>query len=272
MRKIANLLPILFVVACQKEDPRIAEILETVQRSDKRLEALEKRPAAGPATPPPRRGPDPNTVYYIPVNDTDVMEGAKHAKVTIIEGFDYACPFCAQSRTGVQEALAKHKDDVRVVSKQFVVHPQVATLPALAVCAANKQGKGKELEHEIWARAWKQDEPTSRPKFDATQLSQENLEKVATEAKLDVAKLKADMDSAACKDMIAREQKELASVGVGGTPAFFINGKPYQGPRTADGFNAAIEEEIKKADSAIKAGTKLEDYYASLMKTAQKSL
>jgi protein-disulfide isomerase len=272
MRNLAVIAGVLLVASmgCQKEDPRMTELLEKVDKMSKQLDNLEKRPAMAAAAPAPRRGPDPSTVYNVPVVDGDVMRGARAAKVTIIEGFDFACPYCAQARPALEEAAAKHPEDVRVVSKQFVVHPQVATLPALAVCAAQKQGKGTELENAIWADAWAND--NGRPKFDATKLAQENIEKLAAAAKLDVNKLKTDMKAPACQEDIARQQRELATIGVNGTPAFFINGKPYMGQRTADGFEAAIQEEIKKADAAIKGGTKVEEYYTSLMKTAQKSL
>jgi protein-disulfide isomerase len=258
----------LSAFACQKQD-KLTEINDKLDRIEKGIEELKKRPAGAPVAQAPRR-PDPNTVYNVPVGDGDVAKGPRYAKVTIVEGFDFACPYCAQSRPAVEEVYAKHKDDVKVVSKQFVVHPQVATLPALAVCAAQKQGKGPDLSDEIWARAWKDE--GGRPHFDATQLNQDNIEKAATDKKLDVAKLKTDMQSKDCQDMIATQQRELATIGVNGTPAFFINGKPYQGPRTAEGFNAAVEAEIAKVDAALKAGTKLEDYYASIMKGAAKSL
>jgi protein-disulfide isomerase len=270
MRKLTVLLGILAVslIACRKADPN-AEIVERLDRIEKSLDELKKRPAVQTAQNPPRRGPDPNTVYNLPVGDTDVYKGPKYAKVTVVEGFDFACPYCAQARPAMEQVFAKHKDDMKLVSKQFVVHPQVATLPALAVCAAAKQGKGPDFSDEIWARSWKDD--GGRPHFDATQLNQENIEKAAADKKLDVAKLKTDMQSKDCQDMLATQARELTTIGVNGTPAFFINGKVYMGPRTADAFNAAVEEEIKKADAAIKGGTKLEDYYASLMKGAAKA-
>ncbi len=272
MKKTALIASVLLVSAfgCQKEDPRITEMSAKIDKMSKQLDDLAKRPAGAMAAAPPRRGQDPNTVYNVPVVDGDVTRGAKVAKVTSVEGFDFACPFCAQSRPALEEAAAKHPDDVRVVSKQFVVHPQVATLPALAVCAAQKQGKGTELENAIWADAWQNE--NGRPKFDATKLGQDNIEKVAAAQKLNVDKLKTDMKSQACQDEIARQQRELATVGVNGTPAFFINGKPYMGQRTVEAFDAAIQDELKKADAAIKAGTKPEDYYSSIMKNAQKSI
>jgi protein-disulfide isomerase len=271
MRHTSILFGILAVsaIACQKTD-HYAELNDRLDRIEKGIDELKKRPAGPAAAAAGPRRPDPNVVYNVPVGDTDVAKGAKAAKVTIVEGFDFACPYCAQARPMVEQVANQHKDDVRLVAKQFVVHPQVATLPALAVCAAQKQGKGFEMTDELWARAWKED--NGRPHFDATQLSQENIEKAATDRKLDVAKLKADMQGKDCQDALVTQQRELAAVGVNGTPAFYINGKFYSGPRTVEGFNAAVEAEIEKANAAVKAGTKLEDYYASLMKSAVKSI
>ena len=39
---------------------------------------------------------------------------------------------------------------MRFAFKHFVVHPQVAITPALATCAAQKQGKFWEMETAIW--------------------------------------------------------------------------------------------------------------------------
>src|SRR5215467_4822824 len=141
MRNATLLLGILAAFACHKTSDNSDEIIARLDRIEKGIEELKKRPAAA-AAQPPRRGPDPSVVYNVPVADTDIAKGPKFAKVTIVEGFDFACPYCAQSRPAVEEVFAKHKDDVKLVQKQFVVHPQVATLPALAVCAAQKQGKG----------------------------------------------------------------------------------------------------------------------------------
>ena len=233
------------LAACQHEDPRVKELTARLETAEKKIDQLEKRPQAA-AMPPQRKRPDPNTVYNLPVRDDDLIRGNGKAKVTIVEGFDFACPFCAASRPAVKEALARHTNDVRVVSKQFVVHPDVATLPALAVCAARRQGKGPEVEDAIWAGAWTETTP-GRPKLDPKGLAQDALEKVAGASGLDLNKFKADMSGNDCKQWLTKQQGELAEAGVNGTPAFFVNGRPYQGPRTADGFSAAIEEELKKA-------------------------
>jgi hypothetical protein len=62
-------------------------------------------------------------------------------------------------------------------------------------------------------------------------------------------------------------------VGVTGTPAIFINGKPYQGPRTPEAITTAIDDARKQADTVIgKNGVTADTYYDSIMKNAQKTL
>ena len=157
------------------------------------------------------------------------------------------------------------------MQKHFVVHPDVATAPALAACAAGKQGKYQPFVEELWNRAW----PTEGggPRFDGGKFAQPELEKLATEQKLDLNKFKTDMAGPECKALLAGNQREMAGFGVNGTPTIFVNGKIYQGPRTVEGFAAVIDPEIKKADDALKAGAKIDTYYdAVVIKDGKKTI
>ncbi len=54
------------------------------------LKEQVSRVAAAPATQPTRpRGPDPNAVYSVPIAG-DPFTGPAHAKVTLIQGFEFA--------------------------------------------------------------------------------------------------------------------------------------------------------------------------------------
>ncbi len=277
MKRIAMSLTIALSAAaapaCQKADSEgNAKVLAKLDAIEKRLDQLAaQRPAPGVGAPQARRAAlDPNTVYSVPLRDGELTRGAKNAKVTIVEAYEYACPYCQQVAGAIDKVVETRGADVKVVSRQLVVHPQVATAPALGLCAAVKQGKGTEYEHEIWKRAWLPAEKGAR--LDQTQLAQEALDKIAADLKLDAAQFKADAASPACKQQLEQGRAAMAQVGVNGTPAFFINGRPYQGPRTFEGFNAAIDAEIARADEAMKkVGLKAEDYYAHLMKDAKKT-
>jgi predicted DsbA family dithiol-disulfide isomerase len=141
---------------------------------------------------------------------------------------------------------------VKVVYKHYVVHPQVATTPALAACAAHRQGKFKEMEHLIWEKGFKANR----------NLSAENMETLAKEAGLDMGKFKADMNGEECKKIVQQDQAQLAAVGTRGTPAFYINGRFLSGAQPLPAFKAIVDEELKKANERIsKEGAKVETYY-----------
>lgn len=147
--------------------------------------------------------------------------------------------------------MKDYEGDIKVVYKHYVVHPKTATTPALAVCAAHKQGKFSAMEHDIWEKGFKQNR----------NLSADNMEKIAKELGLDMSKFKADMNGAECKKRVQTDQAQLAAVGARGTPAFFINGRFLSGAQPVDRFKVIIDEELKKANAAIKKGAKVETYY-----------
>jgi len=236
------------------------EILARLDSIDARLANLEKRgPAAGNRGRP---AVDPNAVHAIPVTPSDTRRGAEHAKVTIVEASEFACPFCARLAPVMSEVVDAYPNDVRLVFKQFVVHPQTATRPALASCAAQKQGKFGDFEKALWDAAW--GEPVGR--LDKSQLGDDALVAIAKGAGLDGDKLRADMDSAECKQLLTRNRQEVAKAGGRGTPTVWINGKLYTGQRTLEGFKKVVDAEIEKANKAISGGVELKDYYAHVTK------
>ena len=130
-----------------------------------------------------------------------------------------------------------------------MVHPQHATIPALSACAADKQGKFHEMMKLIWEKGFKA----------GRNLSQENMDKLAGEVGLDMKKFKADSDGS-CKDKVRQDQSELAQVGIGSTPNFFVNGR-WVPKRSPEAFQALIDEELKKAKERVAKGTNPADYY-----------
>jgi protein-disulfide isomerase len=135
----------------------------------------------------------------------------------------------------------------------YVVHPAAATVPAWAACAAQQQGKFQEFEKKVW------EEGFGKTMDEALML------KFAGDLKLNVDKLKTDMNSDLCKKQVADQQQKLSAVGVSGTPAFFINGRYLSGARPIEQFKALVDEELKKANDAIGAGKASADTYYQKM-------
>lgn len=251
----SSLLGLLLIAGCTRDDTALKEKLSAI---DKRLEGIEATLAKGGGRPggqmgergPQRPRPTPSDVYSVDVGKSPV-EGKPTAKVTIVEAFEFACPYCRKVMPTIDQLKKDYGDDIRVVKKQFVVHPQVATAPAEAGCAAHRQGKYAAYEKLLWEKG-----------FDANRnFSPENLESMAKEAGLDLAKFKADM-AGECKQQIQTEHAEVQAVGTSGTPAFYINGRFLSGARPIEQFKALIDEELKKANERIgKDGVTAENYY-----------
>jgi protein-disulfide isomerase len=228
-----------------------AKLDDIVTRLDKLEKDLQARPAGRPMPQRQRPAePDPSKVYAVPIAGAPA-KGPEHAKVTVVEAFEFACPFCERVTGTIDQLQKDYGNDLKIVYKHFVVHPDVATVPAQAACAAHKQGKYSEMTHLIWEKGFKA----------GRNLARENMDKLAAEAGLDMNRYKADIDGEECKKVIQQDQAQMASVGVQGTPAFYINGRYLSGAQPIENFKRIIDEELKKANERIAQGTKVEDYY-----------
>ena len=135
--------------------------------------------------------------------DGDPFDGPADAKVTLVKAYDYACPYCERVRDTMDELRKKYGNDLRVVYKQFVVHPQVATAGALAFCAAAKQGKAHEMDDALWDKGFKSRQfdkdaqPARRQRLQKCWESADRLPDRRSASRkelgLDVDKFKADM-------------------------------------------------------------------------------
>jgi protein-disulfide isomerase len=233
---------------CQRD---IGAQLDRIEKEQKETKELVQKLLARPGGQrgPERKRHDPAVTYAVPIEGSPV-KGKPDAPVTIVEAYEFACPACENARGVIDEMAKAYPDDVRVVYRTFLIHPPVATIPAHAACAANRQGKFDEMAPLIWDKG-----------FNANRnLSAENMEALAKEAGLDLARFKADMNGDECKKFVQEEHTSLARLGVGATPSIFVNGR-YLARRSPDQFKALIEEELAKAKERIAAGTKPADYY-----------
>jgi protein-disulfide isomerase len=185
----------------------------------------------------------------------------------------------------IEDLHKKYGDDLRVVYKQFVVHTRNAMAGALAFCAASKQGKEQQMNKLLWEKGYagKQmdnsdvgppaeangQQPPGQPpaggqKCWDTPAGCNFVVGFAKELQLDVEKFKADMKGQ-CQQLVQKDMRELQQVGVGGTPAFFVNGRYLSGMMPVERFAPVIDEELKKADAAIAAGTPKKDYYKQMV-------
>jgi protein-disulfide isomerase len=267
---------VVVVAACQADNKNLERKIEDLNKKLDTLSAQLARGGGAGAAQPQRQAraePDRAKTYAVPV-DGDPVEGPADAKVTVVKAYDYACPFCEKVRDAMDELRKKYPNDLRIVYKQLVVHPQQATAGALAVCAADKQGKFKELDALLWDKGYKNRQfDKDAGAAEAGGQAQRCWEApegcpivvgYAQELGLNVDKFKADMKGE-CQQLVQKDMRELTALGVGSTPTFFINGRYMVGAAPTEAFATLIDEELKKANERIAAGTPAASYYQQVV-------
>ena len=170
----------------------------------------------------------------------------------------------------MEDLHKKYGKDLRIVTKQLVVHPRNAMAGSLAYCAASRQGKHEEMDNLIWEKGFKQrqlDMSDVTPAEGGGQAQKcwdtpegcKNVVSYAQELQLDIPKFKQDMKD--CMSVIQKDMKDLQQLRVGATPSFFVNGRFISGAVPLENFVAVIDEELKKANERIAQGTPPAQYY-----------
>lgn len=136
--------------------------------------------------------------------------GNPKADVTIVEFFDYTCPYCKAVEPRL-EALLKADPRVRLVLKEFPILAPESMIAAKAALAAMRQGKYGAYHNAMM-------------RFEG-RLTEADIFGMAKAAGLDVARLKRDMNAPAVSDQIISVFNQARGIRVFQTPAFIVNGR-----------------------------------------------
>jgi protein-disulfide isomerase len=140
--------------------------------------------------------------------------------------------------------MAAHPRDVRLVYRNLPLtdlHPH-AELAARAGACADQQGKFWELHDAMFE---------NQKALDPDALK-------ATAARLGVdgkAFARCLDDASATAAVLDADAQSAAALGLGGTPYFFINGRPLQGVGSQERFEAIITEELNGRQTSKERAT-----------------
>lgn len=165
-----------------------------------------------------------DSTFDIPVAGTPIL-GDPKAPVTLVLFTDLQCPYCAKMLPVVRQMQERAPKTLKVSFRHFPlvsIHDK-AMNASLALWAAGKQGK-------FWEYYFK-----ATPEFRG--LSDSTLLATARDLKLDIPRFEADRKSEAARKAVETDMALGEKVGVDGTPALFLNGKPTRNP---DEIEAAI--------------------------------
>ncbi|HEX5226495.1 MAG TPA: thioredoxin domain-containing protein [Bryobacteraceae bacterium] len=214
----------------------LAKIAIQGVKDGKTLLEISKLMDASPKAHRPKLLEDPIT---IPVAGAPV-KGPADAKITLVEFSDFECPYCAAAVREVDSVMAAYPKDVKLIYKQFPLsmHPH-AEIAAEASLAAREQGKFWEMYELLFKNS--------------RALTKNSILVMAKDAGLDMDKFKAALESGKYKKEVAKDITDGENANVYGTPAFYINGKQYNGQVTLAALKPIFAEELKGDKKTVAA-------------------
>jgi protein-disulfide isomerase len=155
------------------------------------------------------------------------IAGAKDPDVTLVEFFDYNCPFCKKLAPGLQ-ALLKSDPKVALVYKDWPILSEVSKYAARSALAAGWQDKYL-IAHDVL--------------MGASHLASGNqVDALLRGAGLDVDKLTKDRDthSVEINALLRRNDSEARALGIRGTPGLIVGRHLINGVYDVPGLQQAV--------------------------------
>lgn len=147
-------------------------------------------------------------------------KGAAKPEVTLVEFFDYACPYCKASNPSVDRLIAEDKG-LRVVYRELPILGPESVAAARLSLAASKLGRFAQFHDALWA--------AGRP-------TPETIAAAAQSAGLEPA-----VPSDAQVEAELKRNFQLAGkLGATGTPLFIVGDKVMNGAVGYDSLKSAI--------------------------------
>lgn len=151
--------------------------------------------------------------------------GNPSGDVTVVEFFDYRCPYCKRTAPVIDQ-LVKEDGRIRRVMKEFPILGPESLFASRVALAARAQDKYEPMHRLLIAAKGA--------------LDQETVMKLAKEAGLDMAQLKRDLNSAAIDEALKKNRDLAGQLEITGTPAFIIGKEFVPGAAELDTFKTIV--------------------------------
>ncbi len=162
--------------------------------------------------------------------------GPKDAKVTIVEFLDPECESCRAMYPMVKHLLAQYQDRVQLVIRYMPLHPN-SMYAASALESAGAQGRYWDMLEILFV---------NQPRWGSHHAPKpELIPEFAQQIGLDMEAFRRLLGSNAHKTIVETDRADGTSLGVTGTPTFFVNGRLLQ-PLGYEPLKALVDEELAK--------------------------
>lgn len=153
----------------------------------------------------------------VPISADDYVLGSPHAKLTLVEYGDYACPYSRRAFGTVAAVRRRLGSQLRYVFRNFPVvdRDPLSQEAAEAALAAGAQGRFWQAHEALFSKDLDSllDDPAV----------------LGGDLKLDVERFTADLRDGTFRTRVAEEAEGGVKSGIHGTPTFFINGTRFAG-------------------------------------------
>jgi protein-disulfide isomerase len=166
-------------------------------------------------------------------NPASPFIGHPQADVTIVEFFDYACPYCKAAEPRLEALVARDKG-VKLVLKEFPILTKPSMVASRMALAAVKQGKYVPF-HQAMMRH-------------LGPLEVSDIEQMAKASGLDVARLKRDMNAPDVTDEIIANFNLARAIRAFQTPAFIVGTHVLGDDSASINFAAEVAAARKRAN------------------------
>ena len=153
--------------------------------------------------------------YSSELTDTKdtVIIGNPSGDVTIVEFFDYNCPYCKTAAKDLQ-TLIQVDGNIKFIPREWPILNNNSVIAAKAALASVSQGKYKEFHWGLMKEG---------------SLTESKIFDIAKNLGINISVLKENMESEFVVNHIAKSTALARRIGFSGTPLFIIEGKVLPG-------------------------------------------
>jgi protein-disulfide isomerase len=216
------------------------------------------RVAANFAAPKPTPREEPKedlTIWQMPIQGAPV-NGPADALVTIVEFFDYQCPYCRRVEETMKELRKLYPNDVRVVLRQNPLPFHARALPAANFALEARAQKGDAVFFEAHQRLLE------------GEIEDADLLKLGRDLRLDEKRVRAAISKGTHNSQIEADADLASDFKASGTPHFFINGQRLSGAQPLEVFVKLVDAQLAVGKTLVAAGTPRAGVYDEIMKHA----
>lgn len=156
--------------------------------------------------------------------------GPQDAPIVMVEFFDFQCPACREMSYAIDSVLNQHKESLRLIRRHFpirAIHPRAYSLAIGAICA-ERQG----MFNDYYRAAFEHQTATALPDWQgpATFLLPD----------ADTVAFRQCMQDTTAAGFMDRDLVAGQMMGLRATPTILINGRLYQGARSAAALTSLL--------------------------------